>query len=99
MNLGRFDLVTAFCTLYYLSAAAMVKTVRDLSQVTDTLALQCNTDHAVERADPATFIKASPSFNLELLRNNGFPNVTLIDRRGSNRPLLIARTASRTNLH
>jgi SAM-dependent methyltransferase len=98
MNLGRFDLVTAFCTLYYLAAPAMMKTVRDLSQITDTLALQCNTDHAVERADHATYKKASLSFNLELLRSNGFPNVTLIDRRGSNRPLLIGRTASRANL-
>jgi SAM-dependent methyltransferase len=97
MNLGRFDLVTAFCTLYYLDASAMMKTVRDLSQITDTLALQCNTDHAIERSDPATFTKASLSFNLELLRNNGFPRVTLIDRRGSNRPLLIGRTSSRTN--
>jgi hypothetical protein len=92
MNLGRFDLVTAFCTLYYLSAAAMTKTVSDLSSVTDTLVLQCNTDHSIERADPETFMKASLAFNLELLRHNGFPNITVIDRRGSNRPLLIART-------
>jgi tRNA A-37 threonylcarbamoyl transferase component Bud32 len=92
MNLGRFDLVTAFCTLYYLSAAAMTKTVRDLSSITDTLVLQCNTDHSIERADPETFMKASLAFNLELLRHNGFPNIKVVDRRGSNRPLLIART-------
>jgi hypothetical protein len=92
MNLGRFDLITAFCTLYYLSAAAMAKTVRDLSQLSDTLVLQCNTDHSIERSDPETFMKASLPFNMELVRHNGFPGVTVIERRGSNRPLLIART-------
>jgi SAM-dependent methyltransferase len=92
MNLGRFDLITAFCTLYYLSATAMAKTVRDLSQLTDTLVLQCNTDHSIERGDPETFMKASLSFNIELVRHNGFPKVTVIERRGSNRPLLIAHT-------
>lgn len=92
MNLGRFDLITAFCTLYYLSASAMAKTVRDLSQLTDTLVLQCNTDRAIERTDPETFMKASLPFNMELVRHNGFPKVKVIERRGSSRPLLIART-------
>jgi len=44
------------------------------------------------RGDPETYTKASLSFNVELVRNNGFPNVTVIERRGSNRPLVIART-------
>jgi tRNA A-37 threonylcarbamoyl transferase component Bud32 len=91
MNLGRFDLVTAFCTLYYLSAEGMAKTVRDLASITDTLVLQCNSDHSIERASPETFMKASLAFNLELLRHNGFPNIKVVERRGSNRPLLIAR--------
>jgi polysaccharide transporter, PST family len=92
MNLGRFDLVTAFCTLYYLSSAAMSKTVSDLAQLTDVLVLQCNNERSIERSDPETYTKASLSFNVELVRNNGFPNVTVIERRGSNRPLVIART-------
>ena len=92
MNLRRFDLVTAFCTLYYLSNAAMSKTVSDLAQLTDVLVLQCNNERSIERSDPETYTKASLSFNVELVRNNGFPNVTVIERRGSNRPLVIART-------
>ena len=83
MNLGRFDLVTAFCTLYYLSSAAMSKTVSDLAQLTDVLVLQCNNERSIERSDPETYMKASLSFNVELVRNNGFPNVTVIERRGS----------------
>jgi SAM-dependent methyltransferase len=92
MNLGRFDLVTAFCTLYYSSSAAMSKTVSDLAQLTDVLVLQCNNERSIERSDPETYTKASLSFNVELVRNNGFPNVTVIERCGSNRPLVIART-------
>jgi hypothetical protein len=92
MNLGRFDLITAFCTLYYLSRAAMAKTVSELAGLADTLVVECNNDRAIKRNDPETFIKASLSFNVELIRNNGFPNVTVIERRGSDRPLVVART-------
>jgi tRNA A-37 threonylcarbamoyl transferase component Bud32/SAM-dependent methyltransferase len=91
MNLGRFDLVTAFCTLYYLSSAAMSKTVSDLAQLTDILVLQCNDERSIGRSDLETYSKASLSFNVELVRNNGFPNVTVVERRGSNRPLVVAR--------
>jgi hypothetical protein len=92
MNLGSFDLITAFCTLYYLSRAAMAKTVSELAGLADTLVVECNNDRAIKRNDPETFIRASLSFNVELIRNNGFPNVTLIERRGSDRPLVVART-------
>ncbi|PWT91447.1 MAG: hypothetical protein C5B56_03810 [Proteobacteria bacterium] len=92
MNLGRFDLVTAFCTLYYLSSAAMSKTVSDLARLTDVLVLQCNNERSIERSDAETYRRASLSFNVELVRHNGFPSVTVVERRGSNRPLVIART-------
>jgi len=94
MNLGRFDLITAFCTLYYLSATAMKKTVSDAAKLTDLIVLQYNNDRSIKRGDHETYTKASLSFSIELLRNNGFPNVTVIERRGSDRPLVIARTAS-----
>lgn len=92
MTLGRFDLVTALCTLYYLSAAAMAKTVSEVAKLTDTLVVQCNNDRSIGRSDEETYTKASLPFNVELLRNNGFPNITVIERRGSGRPLVIART-------
>ena len=91
MGLGRFDLVTAFCTLYYLSAAEMATTVSDLLQITDTLVLQCNDDRSIERSQAETYTKASLAFNVELVRTNGFSNVKVVERRGSNRPLVIAR--------
>jgi hypothetical protein len=92
MNLGRFGLATAFCTLYYLSTEAMRKTVSDLAGLTDTVVLQCNNERSIGRSDPGTYTKASLSFNVELVCNSGFPNVTVVERRGSNRPLVIART-------
>jgi hypothetical protein len=92
MNLGRFDLITALCTLYYLSTAAMRKTVSDLAGLTDILVVQCNNERSIGRGEPETYTKASLPFNIELVRNNGFPNVSVIERRGSNRPLVIART-------
>jgi len=92
MNLGRFDLITAFCTLYYLSTAAMRKTVSDLAKLSDVLVLQCNNERSIGRRHPETYTKASLPFNIELVRNNGFPNVSVIERPGSHRPLVIART-------
>jgi tRNA A-37 threonylcarbamoyl transferase component Bud32/SAM-dependent methyltransferase len=92
MSLGRFDLVTALCTLYYLSAAAMAKTVSELAKLTDTLVVQCNNERSIGRNDDETYTKASLQFNVELLRSNGFPNITVIEPRGSGRPLVIART-------
>jgi SAM-dependent methyltransferase len=91
MGLGRFDLVTAFCTLYYLSAAEMARTVSDLLQITDTLVLQCNDERSIRRNQAETYEKASLAFNVELVRKNGFSNVRVVARRGSNRPLVIAR--------
>ena len=91
MNLGRFELVTALCALYYSSAEAMRKTVSDLTRLTDILVLQCNDERLIERSDGETYKKASLPFNIDLVRKNGFPNVTVIGRRKSKRPLVIAR--------
>ena len=92
MDIGRFDLITAFCTLYYLTATMMRKTVRDPAKLTDTRVLQCNNERSIGRRDPETHTKALLPFNVELVRNNGFPNVSVIERPGSHRPLVIART-------
>jgi hypothetical protein len=92
MNLGRFDMVTALCTLYYSDDRTMRKIVSDLAQLTDTLVLQCNNDRSIDRSDPSVYEKASLPFNIALVRENGFPNVTVIERRGSTQPLVIART-------
>jgi hypothetical protein len=99
MDLGQFDLVTAFCTLYYLSQAAMAKTVAHLASLTDTLVLQCNDENWIDREDAATFEKASLKFNAALVRSNGFPQVSVIETSGSQRPLVIGRTRAEARAH
>jgi hypothetical protein len=99
MDLGQFDLVTAFCTLYYLSQGAMAKTVADLASLTDTLVLQCNDENSIHRDDAATFEKASLQFNTALVRSNGFPHVSIVEASGSQRPLVIGRTQAKAPAH
>jgi len=93
LQLGRFDMVTAFCTLYYLGEAEMRGAVREIARMTDVLVLQCNTDRAIDRAHAETFRKASLEFNVALARENGFPKVEVVAPRGYSRPLIIARAA------
>jgi len=94
LQLGRFDMVSAFCTLYYLGEAEMAEAVREIATMTDLLVLQCNTDRAIPRAHAETFRKASLEFNVALVRENGFPEVEVIAPRGYSRPLIIARKGS-----
>ena len=98
MDLGKFDLVTALCTLYYLSAEQMAETVSYLREITETLVLQCNTDRHIARRDSETFIKASLPFTVELVRKHGFPSVSVIAPRGYSRPLVIARASQSSAL-
>jgi tRNA A-37 threonylcarbamoyl transferase component Bud32 len=97
MNLGRFDLITVFCTPCYVNRNAMAKTVSDLAQMTDTFVFQCNDERCIERRDPETFAKERLSFNVDVVRNNGFPHVAVIERGGSGRALVIARTRAAAN--
>jgi len=99
MKLGRFDLVTALSTLSYLSGEEMARTVSGLAEMTDTLVLQCNDATSIKRSDPATSVKASLRFNVELVRSNGFPHVEVIERSGSYRPLIVARQSGRERIH
>jgi hypothetical protein len=93
-NLGRFEQVTAFCTLYYLPADQMRDAVRTISGMTEVLVQQANTDRLISRNDPDTFTKASLEFTIELAREYGFPEITVVAPRGYSRPLVIGRSRS-----
>jgi tRNA A-37 threonylcarbamoyl transferase component Bud32 len=97
MNLGRFDLITVFCTPCYVNRNAMAKTVSGLARMTDTFVFQCNDDRCSERRDPETFAKEQLSFNVDMVRSNGFPHVAVIERGGSGHALVIARTRAAAN--
>jgi serine/threonine protein kinase len=90
-DLGRFDLVTALCAIYYLPDEAIKALVRHVSSITGTFVLQCNTDGSVPRSDPQTFRKASVAYAVDALRRNGFSSTHVIAPRGYSRPLVIGR--------
>lgn len=91
---GRFDVVTAFCSLYYLEPDDMALMVRRMAELAPLVILQAKDDTRPEAArDKAT--KSSSTFLTKLLRDNGFPEVERIAPRGFSRPLLIGRAAAR----
>ena len=91
LDLGKFDLVTALCSIYYLSEDDMAKVLRHLATITDVVALQCNTETAMRRDDPDTFRKASVEFTVRMMKENGFPEVEVTAPRGYHRPLVVGR--------
>ena len=91
LHLGRFDLVTALCSLYYLDDETIVKVVRHLSTITDTFIIQCNVDRTILRSDPRIFEKASVEYGDTVLRGNGFPITKIIAPPGYARPLVIGQ--------
>lgn len=90
-GLPRFDVVTAFCSLYYLSERDMVETIRFIRRLSDTLVVQCNLDRLIDRNDEDTYRKASVEFAIEALASAGFGKHEVIAPPGYSRPLVIAR--------
>ena len=94
MNLPRFDMVTAFCSLYYLSEAEIRDLLRYIRTRTDMLVLQCNTDRLIDRGgQEETFRKASVEFAVEMLDQAGFSKRQIIAPPGYSRPLVIGRAS------
>jgi tRNA A-37 threonylcarbamoyl transferase component Bud32/SAM-dependent methyltransferase len=89
LALGRFDVVTALCSIYYLDDQEIRTLIRHISSISDVLVLQCNTDRRLHRSDPRTFEKASVEYATAALRCNGFPSIRLVAPRGYSRPMLI----------
>jgi SAM-dependent methyltransferase len=89
MDLGRFDIVMALCSIYYLHADDMHRLISHLSGLTDTLVLQCNTERNIGRMCEETYTKATLEYNIDALKRNGFAHVRVIAPRGYSRPLVI----------
>ena len=93
-GLGRFDLVTAFCSLYYLPDAEIRELVGYIRTLTDTFVVQCNIDRLIDRrGEEETYRKASVEYAIEVLEEAGFTNRTIVAPPGYSRPLVIARAA------
>lgn len=87
---GPFDLVTAFCSLYYLEPDAMAAVVRRAAELAPTMVLQAKTDTRQEAADGKA-LKSGITVLRDLLIENGFPTVKVHSPPGFTRPLLVGR--------
>jgi hypothetical protein len=93
LNLGRFDVVTALCALYYLGEHEMRDIVAYIRTITDLFVLQCNTDQLIDRAREETYRKASIEFAIEVLEQARFAKIEVIAPSGYSRPLVIGSAA------
>jgi SAM-dependent methyltransferase len=81
-DLGRFDVVTAFCSLYYLPEADMARVIAKAAAMGATLVLQAN--EAIDN------LPARAAILERLMVANGYPNVRVHAPSGFARPLLVA---------
>jgi SAM-dependent methyltransferase len=92
---GDFDMVTAFCTLYYLGHQDMASVVRKAAEMAPLIVVQANVETRREAADDKSE-KSSLSFLHKLLLDNGFPHVDVHAPKGFSRPILVGRRAAVT---
>jgi SAM-dependent methyltransferase len=83
-DLGRFDVVTAFCSLYYLPEDDMARIIRQAASMNAVLVLQAN--EAIDNL-PARTLDLH-----RLMRDNGYPEVQVHSPGGFARPLLVGYT-------
>lgn len=91
-SFGDFDIVTAYCSLYYLEPEDMAAVVRQASCLSPVMILQAKTHARAEAAEKGR--KSTPEYLESLLKNNGFPVVKVISPAGFTRPLLIGQKSS-----
>lgn len=88
---GKFDVVTSFCSLYYLEADDMARVVRKASQLAPVMIIQgkvkMGPEESKEKAE-----KCSVAFLKGLLEDNGFPKVEIFAPAHFSRPLLVGKT-------
>lgn len=90
-NLGKFDLVMALCSIYYLDGDDIAELIQYISTISDTCVLQANIDRTIPRENPDTFKKAATNYLHNALKENGFPETNVIAPAGYSRPLIIGR--------
>ena len=80
-DLGPFDVVTAFCSLYYLPEPDMARVIAKASAMGAVLILQAN--------DAIDNLPAKRGDLHGLMRDNGYSNITVYAPPGFTRPLLV----------
>jgi hypothetical protein len=91
MDLGKFDMVVALCSIYYLDDESINRLSEYISTISNVFVLQCNHSKNIERADPQTYVKATVEYTLNFLRKSGFTDNKVIAPVNYSRPLVIGR--------
>ena len=92
LDLGKFEMVTAFCSIYYLNDSDIYDLADHVSKITNVFVLQCNVaTHTNSRSDPRTYERASVGFGLDVLENSGFAITKIIAPPNYSRPLVIGK--------
>jgi 2-polyprenyl-3-methyl-5-hydroxy-6-metoxy-1,4-benzoquinol methylase len=86
-DLGHFDVVTAFCSLYYLPEEDMARIIRKAAGMNAVLVLQAN--EGIENGLPGTTLDLH-----RLMRDNGYPEIAVHTPTGFSRPILVGHTHS-----
>lgn len=82
-DFGRFDVITASCSLYYLPEEDMAQIVRKAADMRATLVLQAN--EAIDN------LPASAAQLQRLMEENGYDPVRVFSAKGFARPLLVGQ--------
>ena len=85
---GAFDMVTSFCSLYYLDKQDMGAVVRRASHIAPMMVVQANSSTRAE-APHQKAEKSSVPFLKNLLEQNGFERVEIHNHANHPRPILI----------
>ena len=86
-DFGPIDVVTAFCSLYYLPVEDMARVIAKAAAAGATLVLQSN--EAIDN------LPAKAAALRRLMEENGYPVVEMHEFPGFTRPLLVGRPAGR----
>ena len=84
-DLGRFDVVTAFCSLYYVPADDMARIIQRAARMGTELILQAN--------ESIGNLPAQASVLRNMMAQNGYPIVTVYEELDFVRPLLVGQSA------
>jgi SAM-dependent methyltransferase len=87
-DLGNFDVVTAFCSLYYLPEADMARIIARAAAMDAVLVLQAN--EAIESGLPGRTLDLH-----RLMRDNGYLEIAVHTPAGFARPLLVGYTLAK----
>ena len=87
-NWGEFDLISAFCSLYYLNEDDMGRVVRRAAELASVMVIQAKVDTRLDTEENKTE-KSSIPFLQGLLQDNGYSHMEIYAPPGYSRPLLV----------